>query len=55
MHVGITRDTLGRRKLKMLILSMNVNQNIVRNRVFDYHLWPGWQQMAIENTVSSDY
>ena len=28
---------------------------IFRNRVFDCHLWPDWRQMAIENTVSSDF
>ena len=28
---------------------------IVRNRVFDCHLSPDWQQMTIENTVSSDF
>ena len=28
---------------------------IVRNRVFDCHLSPDWRQMAIKNTVSSDF
>ena len=28
---------------------------IVRNRVFDCHLSPVWRQMAIENTVTSDF
>ena len=28
---------------------------IVKNRVFDCHLSPGWRQMAIENTTSSDF
>ena len=28
---------------------------IVRNRVFDCHLSPDWRQMAIENTVSSNF
>ena len=39
----------------------NVNTNderrskIVRNRVFDCLLSPDWRQMAMENTVSSDF
>ena len=28
---------------------------IVRNRIFDFHLSPDWRQMAIENTVSSNF
>ena len=28
---------------------------IVRNRVFDCYLSPDWRQMAIENTVSSNF
>ena len=28
---------------------------IARNRVFDCHLWPNWRQMAIKNTVSSNF
>ena len=28
---------------------------IVRNRVFDCYLSPDWRQMAIKNTVSSDF
>ena len=27
----------------------------VRDRVFNCHLSPDWQQMAIKNTVSSDF
>ena len=43
------------RQSKTLILSTNVDKKIVRNSVFDCHLSPGWRQMAIENTVSSDF
>ena len=32
-----------------------VRSKIVRNRVFDCHLSPDWRQMAIDNTVSSDF
>ena len=33
----------------------NIFLAIVINRVFDCHLSPEWRQMAIENTVSSDF
>ena len=39
----------------MLILSTIVDQRSFRNRVFDCHLSPDWRQMAIKNTVSSDF
>ena len=31
------------------------NTKIVRNVVFNCHLSPNWQQMAIKNTVFSDF
>ena len=39
----------------MLILSKNVDQIIVRNRVFECLLSPDWRQKAIVNTVSNDF
>ena len=38
----------------MLIID-KCRSKIVRNRVFDCHLSPNWRQMAIKNTVSSDF
>ena len=40
---------------KMLILLTNLDKKIIRNRVFDCHLSFNWRQMAMENTVSSDF
>ena len=48
--------TPGRWQSKTLILLTNVDKKKFRNcRVFNCHLSPDWQQMAIENTVSSDF
>ena len=47
-------STPGRRQSKTSILSMNVDQKSLKT-VFDCHLWPDWWQMAIKNTVSSDF
>ena len=33
----------------------NVDKKLLENRVFDCHSLPNWGQMAIENTVSSDF
>ena len=46
--------TPDRRQSKTLILSTDVDQNSCET-VFDCHLSPDWRQMAIENTVSSDF
>ena len=54
-HANLYFITPGRRQSKTLILSTNVDKKIVRNRVFHCHLSPNWRQMAIENTVSSDF
>ena len=43
-----------RRQSKTLILSTNVDK-IVRNRVLDCHLSPDLRQIAIKNSVSSDF
>ena len=48
-------NTPGRRQSITLKLSKNVDQKIVRNRVVDCHLSPGWRQIAIENTVSHGF
>ena len=48
--------TPGRRQSKTPILSRNVDQKSLETEfVFDCHLSPHWQQMAIENTVSIDF
>ena len=46
--------TPSRRHSKTPILSRNVDQKSLET-VFDCHLSPHWQQMAIENTVSIDF
>ena len=43
-----------RRQSKTLRVPMNADKNL-RNRVFDCHLSSDWRQMAIKNTVSSDF
>ena len=54
--VNYTMYTPGRRQSKTFISSTNEDQNSqVRKRVFDFHLSPDWRQMAIKNTVSSDF
>ena len=36
--------------------TVNEGRSIIfKNSVFDCHLSPDWQQMAIENTVSDDF
>ena len=47
--------TLGRRQSKTLLTIEERGSNIDRNRVFDCHLSPDWEQMAIKNTVSIDF
>ena len=47
--------TLGRRQSKMLSTIDERGSKIDRNSVFDCHLSPVWQQMAIENSVSNDF
>ena len=49
---SITRD---RRQSKLFILSTNVGQKSLEIVFFDCHLSPDWRQMAIKNTVSSDF
>ena len=49
------RTTPKRQHSKMLVLSKNVDQKIVRNRGFDCHLSPEWRQMATKNTVYSNF
>ena len=43
----------------MAIVNFNTidirRSKIARNRVFDCHLSPNWRQIAIENTVFSDF
>ena len=47
--------TPDRRQSKTKITSKNVDQKMVRNRVFHCHLSSEWRQMAIKNTVSRDF
>ena len=48
--------TPGRRQSKTLINTIDERRSkLVRNRVVDCHLSPDWRQIAIENTVSSDF
>ena len=47
--------TLDRRQSKTLILSKNVDQNSLETEFSICHLSPNWRQMAIKNTVSSDF
>ena len=47
--------TPDRQQSKTLILSTKVESKIIIIRVFDCHLLPDWLQMAIKNTVSSDF
>ena len=47
--------TWDRRQLKMLFTIDECGSKIVKSRVFDCHLSPDWRQMAIKNTVSSDF
>ena len=51
-------STPGRRQSKTLLTLLTINQHrlkITRNSVFDCHLCPVGQQMAIENSVSNDF
>ena len=50
---SVDLDHIG--KSKMSILSQNKDQKSLETRVFDCHLSPYWRQMAIKNTVSSDF
>ena len=47
--------TPGRRQLKKLLTINEGGSKIARNSVFDCHLLPVWQQMAIENSVSNNF
>ena len=51
LMISVTKD---RRQSKRLILSTNVDQTYEK-QFFDCHLSPNWRQMAIKNTVSSDF
>ena len=44
-----------RQQSKTLILSRTLDRKVYRNRVFDCNLSPNWRQMAIKNTVSSNF
>ena len=44
-----------RRQSKTLIPSTNADKKSLETEFFDSHLSPDWRQMAIENTVSSDF
>ena len=47
--------TPGRLQLKKLLTINEHGSKIDRNSVFDCHLLPVWQQIAIENSVSNNF
>ena len=55
MKFEINYSSPDRRQSKTLILSTNVDQKKVRNRIFDCDLSTDLRRMAIENIVSCDF
>ena len=49
----IKGNTPGWRQSKTLLTIEEHRSKIEINSVFDCHLWPAWQQMTIENSVSN--
>ena len=47
--------TPGRRQIENAINNKKNGSKINRNSVIDCHLMPVWRQMAIKNSVSSDF
>ena len=50
-----TLPTPDRRQSKMLLLSKNIDKKSLETEFFYCHFSPDWRQMAIKNTVSSDF